>query len=664
MAARRKFSFELPARRSRRVDARNLVDQFRQGGNGILQAEVHAPQDAVERFVAERRRFGCRALALVQGRHTEDRAVTEAVTVQREFCTGAQQQLVVDFEQRFAFKSDLDFLIRIKRTFAQKFNLSQLVVDFVVDATCKYGRACGQLFCAGRNIHTRARTYGMARIRVTHANRRIAALTDRLEVEAARIAVQVVNRQVVQLRHRIRRVQQPQWFQAVLAGTFRRFRPGVFRKRFTRQPHFSRKVTAGIFLENRSVIDQRASRRRIGQAQSLEERSCNAGLVLHAQNKTAAASFSNSYRVHVAQHQLVNIRQFGKGRIPLDQDDRRTITNRRSCTASPVIAPAGGQQRTAIHAVHLKDTRLGIIAKVRRGDLDHAFHQFLDSLSRRRLVDDRDIFKDVLRHVHRTALVKLEVRRRITGRRLARNGRVDIIAPRLVVQEVIAVRNELLVQNLEFRRRLAGIDRILFLTTAVLRRDCRESPVPQFPFRLDTEQALMVLGITRKFRAGQRKRCRTGFYALQDVIFKFVLVRFLVHHAHLVLHTEAAFHVVDLDRDVRANLTLHHKTRVVSQCRRRPEARLGTALGIVLLAVSLEADIHGTLQHQLGLVETEVPHPRRHRHRNRDIEHRTRLGRFVAVVPLPDKAVEPQVLATHIVHVGHVVRQFRIVRRP
>ena len=31
---------------------------------------------------------------------------------------------------------------------------------------------------------------------------------------------------------------------------------------------------------------------------------------------------------------------------------------------------------------------------------------------------------------------------------------------------------------------------------------------------------------------------------------------------------------------------------------------------------------------------------------------------------VPDKAVEPQVLATHIVHVGHVVRQFRIVRRP
>ena len=233
-----------------------------------------------------------------------------------------------------------------------------------------------------------------------------------------------------------------------------------------------------------------------------------------------------------------------------------------------------------------------------------------------------------------------------------------------MVQEVVTVRDELLVEHLELGRRLARVDGIFFLASAILRGDGREPPVTQFPVGLDTEQTLVVLGITRKFRTGKRKRCGTRFHALQYIVLEFSLERFLVHHAHLVLHAEPAFHVVDLDRDVGADLALHHEARFVFQGRRRPQARLGTALGIVEFAVALEADVHRTLEHEFRLVEPEGLHPGGHVHRDGNVEHRARLGRLVAAIALADKAVQPQVLAAHVVHVGHVVGKFRVMRRP
>ena len=124
VAARREFRLVTPAGLRRRVDSRNQVHQFRKGRNRILQAEVHAPQHAGVRFVTERRRLCRRALALVQGGNAEHGTSPHTVKVQREFRTGAQQKLVVNFEQGFAFVADLDFLVRIKGAFTQKFNLA------------------------------------------------------------------------------------------------------------------------------------------------------------------------------------------------------------------------------------------------------------------------------------------------------------------------------------------------------------------------------------------------------------------------------------------------------------------------------------------------------------------------------------------------------------
>ena len=142
------------------------------------------------------------------------------------------------------------------------------------------------------------------------------------------------------------------------------------------------------------------------------------------------------------------------------------------------------------------------------------------------------------------------------------------------------------------------------------------------------------------------------------------MVPFLVHHAHLVLHAETAFHVVDFDRDVGADLSLHHEARVIGKRRRRPQARLGTAFRIILFAITLQADIHRTLEHEFRLVESEVSHPSGHRHGNRNVEHGARLRRLVAFVSLADETVQPEVLAAHVIHVGHVIRKLRIVRRP
>ena len=75
----------------------------------------------------------------------------------------------------------------------------------------------------------------------------------------------------------------------------------------------------------------------------------------------------------------------------------------------------------------------------------------------------------------------------------------------------------------------------------------------------------MVLGVSRQFRTRKSQGGSTRFHPLEDVVLELVLVRFLVDHPHLVLDTEARFHVVDFHRDVGADLTLHHKARVIMQ---------------------------------------------------------------------------------------------------
>ena len=233
-----------------------------------------------------------------------------------------------------------------------------------------------------------------------------------------------------------------------------------------------------------------------------------------------------------------------------------------------------------------------------------------------------------------------------------------------MVQEVIAVCQELLVRHLEFRRRFVRLDGIFFLFTTILRCNRRKLPVPQLPVGLDTEKTLVVFGITGELRTGKRQVRRTRFDSLQDVVFKFALERFFIDNADLVLRTEAFIDVLDFDRDVRTNLTFDHEARVVVQRRRRPQARLGAALGIVLFAIALEADIHRSLQHKLRLVEAKVLHPCRHVHRNRNVEHGTRFRGFVTAIILPDKAIKPKTLTAHVVHVRDVVCKFRIMRCP
>ena len=145
---------------------------------------------------------------------------------------------------------------------------------------------------------------------------------------------------------------------------------------------------------------------------------------------------------------------------------------------------------------------------------------------------------------------------------------------------------------------------------------------------------------------------------------KLVLVRFLVDHPHLVLDTEARLHVVDFHSDVGTDLTLHHKARVIMQRKGRHQARVGAALGIVLFGVPLEAYVHGSLEHQLGLVQAKILHPGGHGHRYRNVEYRTSFWSFIAAVLLAHQAVQPQVLATDIVHIRHIVSQFRVVGGP
>ena len=202
VAATGKFRFDAPVRSCRRADARNRVHQVRERLDGILQADVEAPEEARIRFVAKRRDFGSRALAPVKGGNAKHRTGTKAIKVKRQFRTRTQEELVIDFKQRLAFKLDLDFLVRVQSAVAQKFNLAEFVVDFVVGTADKRRRTCRHLFGTRRNIHAASAIDGIARIRVTHAQHRITALAHRLKVESACVTVQVINRKRIELSHR------------------------------------------------------------------------------------------------------------------------------------------------------------------------------------------------------------------------------------------------------------------------------------------------------------------------------------------------------------------------------------------------------------------------------------------------------------------------------
>ena len=219
-----KFSFNAPVRRCGCLDTRNGIDQVRESLHRILQAEVEAPKEAGVRFVTKSRNFGGCALALVKGGNAKDRTSTKAIEVKRQFSTSTQKQLVVHFKHGLAFKLDLDFLVRVKSAFTQKFDLAKFIVDFVVRPTDKRCRTGSHLFRTRRNIHAATAIHGIARIRITHAKRRVTALAHRFKVEQARVTVQVVNRERVKLFHRRGSIQVTQRFQAVLLSQFQSVR--------------------------------------------------------------------------------------------------------------------------------------------------------------------------------------------------------------------------------------------------------------------------------------------------------------------------------------------------------------------------------------------------------------------------------------------------------
>ncbi len=282
----------------------------------------------------------------------------------------------------------------------------------------------------------------------------------------------------------------------------------------------------------------------------------------------------------------------------------------------------------------------------------------------RRRIDHSHILNDVGRCVSCGTTVKFQVRCLIGGRRISSNTSIDIVLPHFLIQEVIAISNELFIQYLEFGSGFVRLQGILFLGATILRCDGCQTPVPQFPVRLNTEQALVVFRITRQFRTRQGKIGSTRFHTLKDVVFKFILIGFLIHHANLVLGTKALFHVIDFHGNVRANLTLHHEVGCIIQRRTGPQASFRTAFGIILFSVSLQSDIHGTLKHQLRLIQAEISHPGRHGYRDGNVEYGTCFRCFVAIVSLTNQTIKPQSLTANIIHVSHIIRQFRIMSGP
>ena len=174
----------------------------------------------------------------------------------------------------------------------------------------------------------------------------------------------------------------------------------------------------------------------------------------------------------------------------------------------------------------------------------------------------------------------------------------------------------------------------------------------------------MVFRITGEFRTRQSEGSRTSFNALQNVVFEFILVRFFVNDADLVLRPETAFHVIHFHRDVRTDLTLHHETRVIGKRRAREQIVLRATRSIILFTAARKTDVHRTLQHKLRLVKAKILHPGRHVDWNIDIVKRAGLRFGVPTAALARKRVGPQAVKARRIHIRHIGRDFRIVRRP
>ena len=158
-----------------------------------------------------------------------------------------------------------------------------------------------------------------------------------------------------------------------------------------------------------------------------------------------------------------------------------------SRASATVVTPAGGHQGIAVHPVDFQNTRLGIISVIAGRNFLHTLHQFRDGFTTRRLIHYSDVVHHVLGVVQVAALKEFQVRGRVVRGGASGNGCTDVVVPSLVVQEVIAVGHELLVQDLEFRRRFVGVDGVFFLGAAILGSYGGKPPVPQLPVRLDTE---------------------------------------------------------------------------------------------------------------------------------------------------------------------------------
>ena len=376
VAATGKFRFDAPVRGGGRVDARNRVHQVRERLDGILQANVEAPEEARIRFVAKRRDFGCRALAPVKGGNAKHRTSTKAIEVERQFRTRTQEELVVDFKQRFAFKLDLDFLVRIQGAVTQKFNLAEFVVDFVVRTADKRRRTGSHLFGTRRNIHAATAIDGVARIRVAHAQHGITALAYRFKVETVCITTQVVDRKRIKLLHGSSRIQIAQRFQAVLLSKFVSFLIALRRIVIidfpTRQPHFTRVAAGSILLEDVRIVHQWSAGRFIGKPKLLEVIARYARLVFHTENKAVRARIRNTDGIHIAEHQLVDIRKFAESRIPLDKHGLAPIMQRLSLATFFFTAVVRRNKRIAIDAVNPQDTRVAIVIILFIRDFFHA----------------------------------------------------------------------------------------------------------------------------------------------------------------------------------------------------------------------------------------------------------------------------------------------------
>ena len=149
----------------------------------------------------------------------------------------------------------------------------------------------------------------------------------------------------------------------------------------------------------------------------------------------------------------------------------------------------------------------------------------------------------------------------------------------------------------------------------------------------------MIFGISRKFRSGKRKRRCTGLDALQDVIFEFILVGFLVHDPDLVFRPETAFHVIHFHGDIRTDFSLDHKARVIGKRRAGEQVVLGATRSVILFAAARKPDVHRPLQQELRLVQPKVLHPRGHVDGNVDVVESCAFRGGIATVLLASKGV-------------------------